>query len=608
MRILKTILVALLLGGILILSISCGSNSSSASTSTTKTATVQKGNLSASITGTGNLAYSTTKELAFEMAGYVESVSVSAGDTVTKGEELAKLDVTQWDKQVAAYQKALETANRDLSAKQIAVTKAQRAVTTAQRTVVEKQAAVTAAQRIVVEKQAAVQQAQLDLQTAQYNLSQIADIKAAQDAVDSTKSNLDMARALFAVSNGNISTADVMSYQQQYDDAVARLQKIERGADTTISTSVALQVAQDQLSILQYQMALENAQTAVTDAGTAVTDAQTAVSDAQTAIDDANIAVTNAQLDEADAEQAVKDAQSDLDDANSLSPTITAPYDGIITKVNVSGGEEVYKGSVAVAVADPSQFEADILVTEHDISSVKLGGEATVSLDALSDITYPAKITYISPTATVSSGVVNYSVTVELTSLTPISTTQSTASQTASQPPTGAMPSVTPPSGSQLQGTLPAGVLPSTTPSTTSSQATAATPASTSTNETASSGTSTSTGTSQTVTLKDGLSATVEIISEQANNVLIVPDKAIKQQGQNYTVQVVKGTTTETRIVKIGMSDGTNTEIISGLSEGEQVVYTVSSSSSSSSSSTSKTNTVQGIPGLAGGGPPGGGF
>jgi macrolide-specific efflux system membrane fusion protein len=279
------------------------------------------------------------------------------------------------------------------------------------------------------------------------------------------------------------------------------------------------------------------------------------------AVDTAKTAVTNAQLDVADDQQSVKDAQNDLDEANSLSPIIKAPFAGIITKVNVNGGDEVYKGTVAATIADPSQFEADIVVTEDDIFSVKVGGEATVSLDALSDLTYPAKITYIAPTATVSSGVVNYSVTVTLTSLTPIST-----SQTSSQSATG------------------------TTPSGTSTAA--------------SSATSTSPNSSQSITLKEGLSATVEIISQQANNVLIIPSKAIKQQGQNYTVQVVKGTTTETRIVKTGMTDGTNTAIIDGLSEGEQVVYSISASSSSSATKT----TTQSMPGLGIGGPPGGGF
>ena len=62
-----------------------------------------------------------------------------------------------------------------------------------------------------------------------------------------------------------------------------------------------------------------------------------------------------------------------MDEAKSLSPIIIAPFDGFITKVNVEGGDEVYKGTVAMQIADPNQFEAKILVTEEDIFSVSWG-------------------------------------------------------------------------------------------------------------------------------------------------------------------------------------------------------------------------------------------
>ena len=63
---------------------------------------------------------------------------------------------------------------------------------------------------------------------------------------------------------------------------------------------------------------------------------------------------------------------------------------------------------------------ANILVTEHDVISVKIGDNATVSFNALTGTEFPAKITQIAPLATVQQGVVNYQVTVELTSLTPV--------------------------------------------------------------------------------------------------------------------------------------------------------------------------------------------
>jgi hypothetical protein len=83
--------------------------------------------------------------------------------------------------------------------------------------------------------------------------------------------------------------------------------------------------------------------------------------------------------------------------------------------------------------------------------------------------------------------------------------------------------------------------------------------------------------------LKDGLSATVNILVQQQNNVLLIPNRAISRQGRNSVVQLVKGTTTEAVAIQTGISDSTNTEVISGLNEGDRIALPSSSSSSSNS-------------------------
>jgi HlyD family secretion protein len=56
-----------------------------------------------------------------------------------------------------------------------------------------------------------------------------------------------------------------------------------------------------------------------------------------------------------------------------------------------------------------------VSVAEVDLPKVKLGNTAQVTLDALSGKTYEAKVIAISPVGTVTAGVVNYSVTLEVT-------------------------------------------------------------------------------------------------------------------------------------------------------------------------------------------------
>ncbi|UCC90502.1 MAG: efflux RND transporter periplasmic adaptor subunit, partial [Dehalococcoidia bacterium] len=73
--------------------------------------------------------------------------------------------------------------------------------------------------------------------------------------------------------------------------------------------------------------------------------------------------------------------------------------------------------------------------------------------------------------------------------------------------------------------------------------------------------------------LKVGMSATADIIINERSGVLLVPDRAIKQDSQgNPVVWVMVGEQIEQRPVIVGISDGFQTEIIQGLSEGETVV------------------------------------
>ena len=73
--------------------------------------------------------------------------------------------------------------------------------------------------------------------------------------------------------------------------------------------------------------------------------------------------------------------------------------------------------------------------------------------------------------------------------------------------------------------------------------------------------------------LRVGMSAEADIVIVDRSNVLLVPDRAITKDSEgNPVVMVVVNEQTEERPVVIGISDGFDTEIVSGLSEGEVVV------------------------------------
>ena len=73
--------------------------------------------------------------------------------------------------------------------------------------------------------------------------------------------------------------------------------------------------------------------------------------------------------------------------------------------------------------------------------------------------------------------------------------------------------------------------------------------------------------------IKVGMSASADIILANRSNVLLVPDRAITEDGEGRTmVKVMVNEQIEERLVEIGISDGFDTEIINGLREGEMVL------------------------------------
>jgi multidrug efflux pump subunit AcrA (membrane-fusion protein) len=440
------------------------------------------------------------------------------------------------------------------------------------------------AERQVTAKELTVRQKQLDVQAAEDNLGQIADVKKAQDVIDDAEYALKFATSMLSGEVGGVQLIDHSYWsnlkilaQQQLAEAQQDLQDILNGSSVSVSSDVALQVAEKQLQVEQSQMQLEDAEQAVEDAKSAVVDAQLAVEDANQAVVDAKLDVDDAEQSVEDAREDVQDAQEALDEALDTSLEIIAPFAGFITRVNVEGGDEVLKGTVAVQLADPNKFEADIMVSEMDILQVKVGGEAWVQVDAMSGMNLPAEVTHISPTATIQSGVVNYVVKVEVQSLEGVAQERQamrqqmmedfaagqiperlqqaidegriTQEQVEAMMEQGPPEGMTPPEGTEF----PQGMSPQQQESQPSSQVSAAIP--------------------EDFQLREGLTVTVSVIVEDKTDVLLVPNAAITtQRGQSYVQVVLPDGTTEEREIQTGISDYQFTEVTEGLSEGEQIL------------------------------------
>jgi len=103
--------------------------------------------------------------------------------------------------------------------------------------------------------------------------------------------------------------------------------------------------------------------------------------------------------------------------------------------------------------------------------------------------------------------------------------------------------------------------------------------------------------------VKAGMSGTVTIVLASKENTLLVPAEAVTTTSGRSFVTVLENGEQKARQVKVGINNGSQAEIIEGLSEGEQVVV-------ASKTTAANTQTNMMIPGAGGmgGAPPAGGM
>jgi hypothetical protein len=69
-----------------------------------------------------------------------------------------------------------------------------------------------------------------------------------------------------------------------------------------------------------------------------------------------------------------------------------------------------------------------------------------------------------------------------------------------------------------------------------------------------------------------GMNGSAVLVTEQHQDVLVVPNRAIRRRGDEVVVDVMVDGKPEIRAVETGLSDTDNTEVVSGLEEGDLLV------------------------------------
>ncbi len=101
-----------------------------------------------------------------------------------------------------------------------------------------------------------------------------------------------------------------------------------------------------------------------------------------------------------------------------LKTVILAPFAGMVVDVGVNEDDQLsqqdYSSKVAVHLVDTNTVKFEGIVDEVDIFQVNVGQKANILIDALLDADITGTVIFISPAGLDESGVVNYTVTIEL--------------------------------------------------------------------------------------------------------------------------------------------------------------------------------------------------
>lgn len=325
------------------------------------------------LTTEGRLVPAQDAWLSFQQPGPLAEVLVEEGDEVSAGQVLARLG----DR--ARLEAALKTAELEQLNAQQSLDDLQQTASLASS---QARTALADAERQVIEAQQALD----DLDTSDYEQ----DLDDAWETVQSEEDELEDAQDEFdryqELSEDNPTRQraedDLDEAQQQYDDAVRAYERLQND--------------------------LEQARASLAQAEAACDEARRAYEDRQDGPDPDDLALAQARVDNAAAQAAAAEA--------ALANTeLTAPFNGVVTRVNATAGETVTAYQAILQLADLSAWYVETTdLSEIDVVEINSERPAVIIPDALPDLELEGEVERIAESFTERAGDVLYTVRIRL--------------------------------------------------------------------------------------------------------------------------------------------------------------------------------------------------
>jgi HlyD family secretion protein len=201
---------------------------------------------------------------------------------------------------------------------------------------------------------------------------------------------------------------------------------------------------------------------------------------------------------------------------------IRAPFDGVIGKSSVNKYDEVSSGTTIASLITKQKI-AEITLNEVDVAKVKVGQKAVLTFDAIDGLTISGAVAEVDSIGTASQGVVSYGVKIIFDT--------------------------------------------------------------------------------QDARIKSGMSVSAVIITDVKTDVIMVPSSAVKSDDSGDYVQIFDSSNQVKDVsITTGLSDDLNTEVMSGLVEGDKIITQAMTATTSASPANAGSSSLR-IPGITGGVP-----
>jgi HlyD family secretion protein len=337
---------------------------------TYQTVKLAMGDLTATVGATGTVRSNQTTTVNWQIQGRVGTINVKVGDKVQSNQVLAVLDTTSLPQNIILARSDLVTAQRNLdNLKNSTTARAQ-------------------AQQTLADAKKALSDAQVD--RYQENLGRVSKATLDQTQAQLVIDTDSLKRAQDNYNNFSSRPADDVMRAQAFD----KLAKAQAAVDTDHINLAWMTGTQTDVILAQKDAAIKLAQSKLDDA-------QREWDRLKNGPDPQDIVAAQAKVDSINATLALTQ--------------LVSPINGTVTAVSSMVGDQVSAGKVSFRIEDQSRLLVDVPVAEVDINRVKNEQPASLTFDAISSKTYNGKVTDVASVGTSQNGVVNYTVTVELT-------------------------------------------------------------------------------------------------------------------------------------------------------------------------------------------------